>query len=893
MITYNSDTEFPKAYDHHLVEEKLYQFWQDKGYFTPIIDRGKNPFVIIMPPPNVTGQLHLGHALTASIQDAMARWHRMKGDPTLWLPGTDHAGIATQVVVERTILGNEGKTRHELGREKFTEKVWDWVSEYGNTIDRQHQRLGASCDWTRKRFTLDPAPSKAVLHTFVNLYRKGLIYQGERIINWCPRCETALSDLEVKHQDEDGNLVHIRYPIQDSKQHIIVATTRPETMLGDTAIAVHPDNLEYANLVGKKVVLPITQRVVPIIADEAVEIGFGTGALKVTPGHDPVDFEIGQRHNLSIVNIMNQDGTLNEEAGPYVGLNIQDARKAVMERLSQEGLLDKTEAHQMSIGHCDRCDSVVEPVVSKQWFMKMKPLAKPAIEAINDGSISIVPQRFTRVYLNWMENIRDWCISRQIWWGHRIPVWYCETCEEITVEIETPIQCESCGSTAIKQDPDVLDTWFSSGLWTHSTLGWPEKTEDLSYFYPSTVMETGHDILFFWVARMIMLGLENTGKIPFKTIYLHGLVLDAQGSKMSKSRGNVLDPLQLIETYGADALRFALTTGTTPGNDSRLSDDKLDGARNFANKLWNISRFVVGSLKQARTLSGWATLQNLTHREDRWILSRHNRLIERVDQLISDFQFGEAQRELYSFVWAEFADWYIEMAKVRIGEGDQQPAIVLGHVLESTLRLLHPFMPFLTEELWQRLTSVLPKDESESESESISIAPYPLHMNTFIETEAEHELETIIGIIHGVRNLRAELKVEAQHTLEAIITTDSAITTISEECEAIRKLARINVIDIIPSSQEFDKSGAVSLVVGNATVFIYMPDTFDLSSEQNRLKQELLATEKLSKSLNTRINDTNFTSRAPIEVVERERERLETSLERENRIRELIIQLGV
>ena len=889
MITYNSDTEFPKAYDHHLVEEKLYQFWQDKGYFTPIIDRGKNPFVIIMPPPNVTGQLHLGHALTASIQDAMARCHRMKGDPTLWLPGTDHAGIATQVVVERTILGNEGKTRHELGREKFTEKVWDWVSEYGNTIDRQHQRLGASCDWTRKRFTLDPAPSKAVLHTFVNLYRKGLIYQGERIINWCPRCETALSDLEVKHQDEDGNLVHIRYPIQDSKQHIIVATTRPETMLGDTAVAVHPDNLEYANLVGKKVVLPITQRVVPIIADEAVEIGFGTGALKVTPGHDPVDFEIGQRHNLSIVNIMNQDGTLNEEAGPYVGLNIQDARKAVMERLSQEGLLDKTEAHQMSIGHCDRCDSVVEPVVSKQWFMKMKPLAKPAIEAITDGSISIVPQRFTRVYLNWMENIRDWCISRQIWWGHRIPVWYCETCEEITVEIETPIQCESCGSTAINQDPDVLDTWFSSGLWTHSTLGWPEKTEDLSYFYPSTVMETGHDILFFWVARMIMLGLENTGKIPFKTIYLHGLVLDAQGSKMSKSRGNVLDPLQLIETYGADALRFALTTGTTPGNDSRLSDDKLDGARNFANKLWNISRFVVGSLKQATTLSGWATLQNLTHREDRWILSRHHRLIERVDQLISDFQFGEAQRELYSFVWAEFADWYIEMAKVRIGEGDQQPAIVLGHVLESTLRLLHPFMPFLTEELWQRLTSVLPKDESES----ISIAPYPLHMNTFIETEAEHELETIIGIIHGVRNLRAELKVEAQHILEAIITTDSAITTISEECEVIRKLARINVIDIIPSSQEFDKSGAVSLVVGNATVFIYMPDTFDLSSEQNRLKQELLATEKLSKSLNTRINDNNFTSRAPIEVVERERERLETSLERENRLRELIIQLGV
>jgi len=889
MTTYNSDTEFPKAYDHH-VEEKLYQFWQHKGYFTPTIDWAKNPFVIIMPPPNVTGQLHLGHALTASIQDAMARWHRMKGDPTLWLPGTDHAGIATQVVVERTLLRNESKTRHELGRERFTEKVWDWVSEYGNTIDRQHQRLGASCDWTRKRFTLDPEPSNAVLHTFVNLYHKGLIYQGERIINWCPRCETALSDLEVKHQDENGNLVHIRYPIQGSNQHITVATTRPETMLGDTAVAVHPDNPKYATLVGEKVVLPITQRVVPIIADEAVEIGFGTGALKVTPGHDPVDFEIGQRHNLSIINILNQNGTLNEEAGPYAGLDMQEARKAVMERLNQEGLLDKTEVHKMSIGHCDRCDSVVEPIVSKQWFIKMKPLAKPAIKAINDGSINIVPQRFTRVYLNWMENIRDWCISRQIWWGHRIPVWYCETCEEITVEVETPIHCSKCGSASIKQDPDVLDTWFSSGLWPHSTLGWPNKTEDLSYFYPSTVMETGHDILFFWVARMIMLGLENTGNIPFKTVYLHGLVLDAHGSKMSKSRGNVLDPLQLIETYGADALRFALTTGTTPGNDSRLSDDKLDGARNFANKLWNVSRFVVGSLKQANTLSGWATLQGLTHREDRWILSRHHRLTEKVDQLINDFQFGEAQRELYNFLWAEFADWYIEMAKVRIGQGDQKPPMVLGHVLERTLRLLHPFMPFLTEDLWQRLISVLP--EEEFKPESISIAPYPTHIKGFIETEVEQEVDTIIGIVHAVRNLRAELQVAPQHRLRAVITTDSAKPIISEESELIRKLARINVLDIVESNQAFDKSEAVSLVVGNATAFIYMPDTVDLNAERNRLEEELLSAEQLGASLNTRINDDNFTSRAPIEVVERERERLKTSLERQNRLRDILKQLG-
>ena len=632
--------------------------------------------------------------------------------------------------------------------------------------------------------------------------------------------------------------------------------------------------------------------------DEHADPEYGSGAVKITPGHDFNDFEVGKRHGLDIVNIFDMRAHVADaDHVPelYRGLERFEARDAVLSDLEELGLVEGVEEISHTVPFGDRSGVIIEPWLTDQWYVDANTLAKPAIEAVENGEVVFVPRQWQNTYFEWMRNIQPWCISRQLWWGHRIPEWYGPDkkvfVEMTEAEAKHAAEVHYGSATELIQDDDVLDTWFSSGLWTHSTLGWPEKTEDLSYFYPSTVMETGHDILFFWVARMIMLGLENTGKIPFKTIYLHGLVLDAQGSKMSKSRGNVLDPLQLIETYGADALRFALTTGTTPGNDSRLSDDKLDGARNFANKLWNISRFVVGSLKQATTLSGWATLQNLTHREDRWILSRHHRLIERVDQLISDFQFGEAQRELYSFVWAEFADWYIEMAKVRIGEGDQQPAIVLGHVLESTLRLLHPFMPFLTEELWQRLTSVLPKDESESES--ISIAPYPLHMNTFIETEAEHELETIIGIIHGVRNLRAELKVEAQHILEAIITTDSAITTISEECEVIRKLARINVIDIIPSSQEFDKSGAVSLVVGNATVFIYMPDTFDLSSEQNRLKQELLATEKLSKSLNTRINDNNFTSRAPIEVVERERERLETSLERENRLRELIIQLGV
>ncbi|MEE8442176.1 MAG: valine--tRNA ligase, partial [Dehalococcoidia bacterium] len=681
-------SEFPKAYDHRPVEEHWYKFWMEQGYFTPTIDPQKKPFVITMPPPNVTGELHLGHALTAALQDAMTRWHRMRGEPTLWLPGSDHAGIATQVVVERALQEQDDVTRHQLGREQFVERVWEWVHKYGSIITRQHQRLGASCDWTRERFTLDPGPGLAVRTTFVNLYRKGLIYRGERIINWCLRCATALSDLEVEHTEEQGQLYYIRYLFEDGGGHLTVATTRPETLLGDTGVAVNPGDARYSDILGRKVILPVLGRPIPVVADDAVASDFGTGALKVTPGHDVTDFEIGQRQGLPVVNVMNLDGTLNAEAGPYEGWERTEARRAIVEQLEREGLLERVEPHTLSLGRCGRCDTVVEPLVSPQWFVRMKPLAEPAIQAVTDGRMRIIPQRFTNVYLNWMENIRDWCVSRQLWWGHRIPVWYCDDCGGLTVEIEVPGKCAHCPSTNIRQDPDVLDTWFSSGLWTHSTLGWPEDTEDLRYFYPTSVMETGYDILFFWVARMTMMGLENTGQVPFHTVYLHGLVRDVHGAKMSKSRGNVLDPLEVIDTYGADALRFAVTTGTTPGNDSRISEQKLEAARNFANKLWNASRYVTTTLEGRDGLEGWSALSASSHREDRWILSRHHRMTQRVNQLLADFQFGEAERELYEFIWGEFCDWYIEMAKVRLRHGDAAPLPVLAYVLERTLRLL-------------------------------------------------------------------------------------------------------------------------------------------------------------------------------------------------------------
>ncbi|MBL7120289.1 MAG: valine--tRNA ligase, partial [Dehalococcoidia bacterium] len=656
--------ELPKAYEPGQVEDRVYQFWLDKGYFTPKIDRRRKPFVIMMPPPNVTGELHLGHALTATLEDIMTRWHRMKGEPTLWLPGTDHAGIATQVIVEQQ-LAAEGLTRHQIGREEFAQRAWQWAAKCRERIIDQHKKIGVSCDWTRDTFTLDEKPSHAVATTFVRLYEKGLIYQGERIINWCPRCQTALSDLEVAHKELTGHLYYIKYPMVGESGHVTVATTRPETMFGDTAVAVNPKDKRYTNLIGKRVAIPVINRPIPVIADDAVDPSFGTGSLKITPCHDPVDFEVSQRNDLPLVNIFNPDATLNKEAGPYEGFDRFDCREALLPQLESEGLLLKTEPHLHAVGHCIRCGTPVEPWASKQWFVNTKPLAEPAIKAVKDGRIDIIPEQFTKVYLHWMENIRDWCISRQLWWGHRIPVWYCEDCSQVTVSVHPPQVCAHCGSTSIYQETDVLDTWFSSALWPHSTLGWPDDTEDLGYFYPTTVMETGYDILFFWVARMIMMGIENTGNIPFRWVYLHGMIRDERGDKMSKIRGNVINPLEAVDEYGADALRFAVITGTAPGNDVPLSSGKLEAGRNFANKLWNAARFVIRNLPPS--LEDMSLSQDL-HVQDRWILSRLDQVTEKTNQLLADSQFGEAEKQVYEFLWGEYCDWYIELAKIRLKE---------------------------------------------------------------------------------------------------------------------------------------------------------------------------------------------------------------------------------
>ncbi|MBM3133307.1 MAG: valine--tRNA ligase, partial [Chloroflexi bacterium] len=728
-------SEIPKAYEPKEVEVRWYRFWMENGYFIPKIEPGKKPFVIIMPPPNVTGELHVGHALTATIEDTLTRWHRMKGDPALWLPGVDHASIATQYIVQRD-LAKEGLDRQSLGREKFLERVWEWVGRCRGTITEQHKRLGVSCDWSREAFTMDPGPARAVRSTFVNLYRKGLIYRGERLTNWCPACATVLSDLEVDHREIQGNLYHIRYRLAGSKdEFVIVATTRPETLLGDTAVAVNPNDPRYAHLIGKKVILPAIGREIPIIGDEAVDTSFGTGALKVTPAHDPVDFEIAERHGLPHVNVMNLNATLNENAGPYRGMERFACRKKLVADLERDGLLVKIEPYTHMVGHCYRCRTMVEPLITKQWFVKIAPLAGPAIDAVTDGRIEIIPSHFTKTYLNWMENIRDWCISRQLWWGHRIPVWYCTGCHELTVAVTDPTCCAHCGSEKIEQDPDVLDTWFSSGLWPHSTLGWPDETEDFKYFYPTSVMETGYDILFFWVARMIMMGIENTGRVPFEKVYLHGLIRDEHGEKMSKSKGNVMDPLVMIDQYGTDALRLALTVGNTPGNDMRLSSQKLEGARNFSNKLWNTSRFILGNVEGKLPDMGQPLQMPV---EDRWITSRLNRLIADVTQLLETFMLGEALGKIHDFVWGEFCDWYIELAKIRLRDPKAPPPTpVLVNTLETTLRLLHPFMPFITEEIWQRLAGHLPEERRPA---SLMIARYPTADESAIDLAAEREM---------------------------------------------------------------------------------------------------------------------------------------------------------
>jgi valyl-tRNA synthetase len=889
--------QMPRAYNAADVEQRIYQEWESKGYFHANIEKGREPYVIIMPPPNVTGELHLGHALEKALEDALTRWRRMSGVSTLWLPGTDHAGIATQWAVERR-LAEEGQDRHELGRERFLELVWEHVGKFGGIIHEQSRRLGISADWDRHKFTLDPGPSNAVRTTFVNLYHKGLIYRHERIINWCTRCATALSDLEVDYQDVDGKLYHIQYPLEDDpNSYVTVATTRPETMLGDTGVAVHPDDARYEGIRGRNVVLPIMDRLILVVGDEAIDPEFGTGALKVTPAHDPVDFEIGQRHSLEIINVIGPDGNMTESAGKYVGVERGKARELVVAELERLGRLEKIEEYRHSVGHCQRCSSVVEPLISLQWFVNVgshdqpDSIAGKAHAAVANGDIKLVPERFTRVYLNWLENIRDWCISRQLWWGHRIPVWHCGACGHMTVLLQDPEVCEDCGSSQLEQDPDVLDTWFSSGLWPHSTLGWPEDTEDFRYFYPTTVLETGYDILFFWVARMIMLGIENTGQVPFRTVFLHGLIRDATGAKMSKTRGNTLDPLEMVDKYGTDALRFALTTGTAPGNDLRFTENRLEAGRNFANKIWNAARFVISGLEGKTGLEGWRDLPAPQHREDRWIVSRLDRVTAEVTKSLENFELGDAQQKLYDFIWNDYCDWYIEMAKIRMRAGSEpSPLPTLAHVLERTLRLLHPFMPFITEEVWRTLISILP---SEGEvSDSIMIAPFPAAGGR-LDVQAEEEIGLVMQAVRAVRNTRAQLRIPAGQHLEALVEANGQQAAIEDEADVIRTLSRVEPLRIVAGGAESQKGPkGVTLVVNPLVVHLPLEGVVDLAAEAERLKSERDDCMKNLDRVEKLVSNPNFRSKAKPEVVETEEARLTDLRERKQRLDEILAQLG-
>ncbi|MBA7503722.1 Valine--tRNA ligase [subsurface metagenome] len=898
--------QIPKAYEPGKIEEKWYNFWLEQGYFTPKIDPSKKPFVVIMPPPNVTGELHLGHALTDTLEDIMVRWHRMKGEPTLWLPGTDHAGIATQVVVEQE-LAKQGLTKNDIGREKFLRIIWEWANKSRRNINSQHQMLGTSCDWTRDCFTLDEGPSRAVRTAFVRLYNKGLIYRGERIINWCPRCQTALSDLEVDYKSITGHLYYVRYPLTaDSSQltairFVTVATTRPETLLGDTAVAVNPKDRRYENLVGKDVILPLVNKKIPVIADDAVDPFFGTGVLKITPAHDPTDFEVAERHNLPLVNIMNLDATMNENAGPYVNLERFVCRDKVVADLKDKGLLEKIEPYPHSVGHCNRCQTMIEPKASRQWFIRTSPLAEAAIKAVKEGDITIVPERFTKVYFDWMENIRDWCISRQLWWGHRIPVWHCQDCSKLTASADEPLACEHCGSNQIVQDPDVLDTWFSSGLWTHSTLGWPDDTDDLRYFYPTSVMETGYDILFFWVARMIMMGLEDTGEIPFHTVYLHGLLRDENGEKMSKLRGNVINPTEAISEYGVDALRFALIIGSSPGNDINLGQGRLKSSRNFANKLWNATRFIFQSIDaealKCRTLqvdviaSEAKQTQGSRRVEDRWIHSQLNRLIINVTKLMEDFQFGEAEQQIHDFIWSEFCDWYIEFAKIRLGnQSPPSPLPFLVNTLGISLRLLHPSMPFITEELWQSLKQRLP-NKSQMPA-SIMIAPYPTSNEKAIDPEAEKAMDAVIEIIRSIRNARSQYKVAPAKWIKAQVYADNHLPYITSQAKAIETLARARPLAILNRQErKAGKEKALILVLKEAEVVLPWTGMIDQLAEKKRLiKEKELAQARIAQ-LNTRLRDNAFLTKAPPHIVEKEKQKLYLLKDKLERLKSELSQL--
>ena len=868
-------------YNPSSVETRIYEFWNSSGFFTPTIDKSKEPFVMIMPPPNVTGELHMGHALTFAIEDMIVRWHRMKGEPTLFLPGTDHAGIATQVVVER-LLASEGKNRHDLGRENFEKRIWEWVDQYGDRIYNQLRRLGTSCDWSRKSFTLDEGPQKAVRKTFVDLYKKDLIYRGERITSWCPRCSTALSDLEVKYKDIEGYIYEIYYPLEGSSDKVLIATTRPETMFGDSAVAVNPNDNRYKNFVGKSIKLPLTERVIPIIADDAVEVEFGTGALKVTPAHDPVDFEIGIRHNLDTNIVFTLDGFMTSDLdSKFAGLDRLECRQKAIDSLSALNLMGDIKPFNHSVAHCDRCDEVIEPMITKQWYVAMETIAEPARKAVRSKDIEIIPKRFEKIYFDWMDNIRDWPVSRQLWWGHQLPVWYCNSCPKEIVEYEDPTTCPACGSDQLNRDPDVLDTWFSSGLWPHSTLGWPDQTDELDYFYPGSVMETGYDILFFWVARMIMMGIQNMGEVPFKTIYLHGLVLDPEGIKMSKTKGNVLDPLEIINEYGADALRFALTTGTAAGNNIRMSESRLESSRNFANKIWNASRFVLSLNPKGNETP---SLPKASHIHDKWIISRLNIVAANVNKHMESYQFGEAQQELYDFFWNEYCDWFIELSKIRITkEGDSTPIPTLLYVLDRTLKLLHPFMPFVTEEIWTGLFKSNPND-------SLMVQEYPECIDEACDSNAINSMNHIFEIVKGIRNAKAELNIKSSQYLKAIMVVDKNIESVRFNSVFITNLTNVE-IDVYDSNFDFKLDTNIPIITSSATTYLEIGNVIDTDSESNRLSDELKTLSNRIKSLESRLSNTKFTENAPKNVVEEEKDRLSDFRDRESKLKQLIAQL--
>jgi len=855
-----------KTYDPKLVEDRLYKKWMDNDYFHAVIDKDKKPYTIVIPPPNITGQLHMGHALDNTLQDVLIRWKKMQGFCTLWLPGTDHASIATEAKIVEA-MAQEGITKEMIGREKFLEKAWEWKKVYGGRIVEQLKKLGSSCDWKRERFTMDEGLSEAVKEVFIRLYNKKLIYKGERIINWCPKCNTSISDAEVEYEEKEGSFWHIKYPIKDSNEYIVVATTRPETMLGDTAVAVNPEDDRYKHLIGKMVVLPLMNREIPIITDSYVDKEFGTGAVKITPSHDPNDFEVGLRHNLAQIRVMNDDATMNESARQYQGMDRYEARKQIIEDLKNLDLLLKIQPHTHNVGTCYRCSTVIEPIISKQWFVRMKPLAEPAIEYVRNGTIKFVPERFSKIYYNWMENIQDWCISRQLWWGHRIPAYYCQDCGKIMVAADMPDICPDCKSSRIEQDNDTLDTWFSSALWPFSTLGWPNETEDLKYFYPTNVLVTGYDIIFFWVARMIFSGIEQMGKEPFQHVFIHGIVRDENGKKMSKSLGNGIDPLEVIEHYGTDALRFALTIGVSPGSDLRFSDEKVLSSRNFTNKVWNASRFVLMNFEE--DIDFTKVDESKFSVADKWILTRINSIIKEVTENMEKFETGIALQKIYEFIWEEFCDWYIELVKPRLYDKENESRLeaqyVLNYVLGASMKLLHPFMPFITEEIYCHLIH---------DDESIMLSKWPLYIEKYNYPTDETNMQLIMDAVRTIRNIRAEMNVPPSRKSKLIFVAvgDEQVKVFEEGRVFFEKLAGASEV-VVQRDKQGVPEDAVSAVIAGAEIFLPLEELIDVEKEIERLEKEKSNLENELARVNGKLSNEGFVAKAPAKVIEEEKEK--------------------